>query len=67
MARAQVHAWLLFNEGEATSALCMALIEGGRRADVAERVLSGTLESLLRSRDATGRADIRTGCGTPCC
>ena len=63
-ALAQVHAWLLFDEGEATSALCVALAEGSGRADVAERALSGTLESLLRTRAATGRADIRTGCGT---
>lgn len=58
----QVHAWLLFNEGAACSALCAALAEGGARATAAERALSGTLESLLRVRAATGRADIRTGC-----
>ena len=58
----QVHAWLLFNEGAACSALCAALAEGGARATTAERALSGTLESLIRVRTATGRADIRTGC-----
>ena len=59
----QVHAWLLFNEGAACAALCAALAEGGARTTAAERALSGTLESLLRVRAATGRADIRTGCG----
>ena len=59
----QVHAWLLFNEGAACSALCAALAEGGTHGTTAERALSGTLESLLRVRATTGRADIRTGCG----
>ncbi|KAK9826371.1 hypothetical protein WJX81_003941, partial [Elliptochloris bilobata] len=59
--RSVAHAWLLFSEGAACSALCAALAEGRARATIAERALSGTLESLLRVRTATGRADIRTG------
>ncbi len=59
----QVHAWALWNAPAACRALC-AEVGGNARgaADVAERVLGGTLEALLRGRTA-GRTDPRARLG----
>lgn len=58
----QVHSWVLWNAATVCEPLCEELGADARgAADTAERILSGTLEALLRGRVA-GRLDPRARC-----
>ena len=56
----KVTTWVLWNAGTVCKPLCQALFSPAQQAaDVAQRVLSGTLEALQRG-SAAGHSDPRT-------
>ena len=56
----KVTTWVLWNAGTVCKPLCQALSSSAQQAaDVAQRVLSGTLEALQRG-SAAGHSDPRT-------
>ena len=56
----KVTTWVLWNAGSICAPLCRALSGAAQQAaDVAHRVLSGTLEALQHG-SAAGRSDPRT-------